>query len=106
AVQLLAALKSGVIPSKATDWTDANAARGTYEGELHNFRIELEAFRGSATGAAPRVQFDHAVELLKREFPPTPWLTRGILPEDSVFVLAGEPKSHKTFAALDLALAI
>lgn len=104
-VALLAQLKSGAIASKGTDWSDPNAARQTYEGELHHFRTELEAFRGG-TGAAPKLQFEPAAALLGRTFPPTPWLVRGILPEDSVYVLAGEPKSHKTFAAIDLCVAM
>jgi hypothetical protein len=100
----LAALKQG--GALETFATDASAPRGTYAGELHQFRLDLDAFRGKSNGGAPAVKFERASDLLGRTFPPTPWLVRGILPEDGVLVLAGEPKSHKTFAALDLAIAV
>lgn len=88
------------------DWaTKPDAEPDSYEWHLHRARLELDTYRGTSTEGPPRVVFESAAELLKRDLKKTPWLVQGLLPEDGVIVLAGEPKAHKTFAALDLAIA-
>lgn len=86
--------------------TNADADPSSFEGQLHRARVDLDAYRGIATDGAPRVVFESAAALLTRDLPKTPWLVQGLLPEDGVLVLGGEPKTHKTFAALELAIAV
>lgn len=53
-----------------------------------------------------RFQFEDATALLARELPPTPWLLTGLLTERAVAAIAGEPKTTKTWTALEIAIAI
>lgn len=50
--------------------------------------------------------FTPAAELFSRMFPSTPWLLRGLLTDGAVFAVAGEPKTAKTWAALEIAMAL
>ena len=68
---------------------------------------EVKAYsNGTANGEHDSPAFEPATTLLNREFPPVPWLIRGLLIEGAVSVVAGEPKSTKTWAALEMAMAI
>jgi hypothetical protein len=50
--------------------------------------------------------FESLASLLTRDFPATPWLLRGLLVEKGVMVVSGEPKTTKTWAALEMSIAI
>ncbi|MBI1949351.1 MAG: AAA family ATPase [Deltaproteobacteria bacterium] len=50
--------------------------------------------------------FAPAAELFSRTFPSTPWLVRGLLTDRAVFAVAGEPKTAKTWASLEIAMAL
>ena len=48
-----------------------------------------------------------AVELLRAEFPPTPWLVSGLITKGGTTIAAGEPKAGiKTWVLLEVAVAI
>jgi hypothetical protein len=61
---------------------------------------------GKLVGEAVPLAFETAAGLFDREFPPTPWLVRGLITQESVYAVAGEPKTAKTWAALEIAMAI
>jgi hypothetical protein len=50
--------------------------------------------------------FTPAAELFTRPFPPTNWLVRGLVPAVTVGATSGEPKSCKTWAELEVDIAI
>lgn len=69
-------------------------------------QIDLMALSGRGAGADEWIELEDAATLLTREFPPTPWAVRGLLTLRSVTAVAGEPKTTKTWVALELGLAI
>ncbi len=88
--------------------TDPDAPRGTFAGELHQARLELEArLNGAASETAdPTPFFEPATELFGKEFPGTPWAIEGILAEQTVCVIGAEPKATKTWCGLEIAVAL
>jgi hypothetical protein len=50
--------------------------------------------------------FEPATNLFTREFPDTVWLVQGLITEGGIGVIATEPKSAKTWAATEIALAV
>jgi RecA-family ATPase len=50
--------------------------------------------------------FEPARGIMLREYPPTPWLVRGLITGGGVGALATEPKSAKTWLATELAIAV
>ena len=74
-----------------------------YELALAQVRAALEA-PTSAGELAPL--FEPATELLKRHYPKATWLVQGLLKRGGVGLIGGEPKTGKTWALLELALAI
>lgn len=61
---------------------------------------------GSLTGDLNPIAFERADELFAMEFPPTSWLVRGLMTPESVYAVAGEAKTSKTWAALEIAMAV
>lgn len=83
------------------------AARDGNVEPLNRARAELASQGiGVAEQAPEPIAFACAAELANRTFPPTPWLVRGILTQRALFVVGGEPKTTKTWAALELGMAI
>jgi hypothetical protein len=71
---------------------DDLAAAGLLSGQTH-------------TALRP-LNFVKAEEILSKQFPPTQWLVDGLIPKASVVAIAGEPKAKKTWAAMEIALAV
>jgi hypothetical protein len=95
--------------SNGETWnTDPEAPPESFAGQLHRARLDLDTWRGSGAGQADecRIGFEPASDLLKAEFPNTPWLVSGVLPEKAVVAIAGEPKTTKTWAGLEVAIAL
>lgn len=92
--------------------TEAQAALSklqTREGSrepLARARIELSAQGIGADQVSQPLAFLPAAELATRTFPATPWLVRGLLTQRALFVVGGEPKTTKTWAAIELGMAI
>ncbi len=86
--------------------TDPDAPEGSYAQRLHLMKDEWNRSRGSPSTNEARFTFEQATSLLKRAIAPLVWLIFGFLPEKSVIVIAGEPKTSKTWLALTMALAI
>lgn len=79
---------------------------GSFGAALQRAKADLEDHRGKSVSGAPQVRFESAAEMFKREYPKAPWLVQGVLPEEAVAVIGGEPKSAKTFFGLELAVAM
>lgn len=61
---------------------------------------------GQSKDAPKRPFFDTGPEFFERQSEPTPWLLRGLLTDQSVFVVGGEPKTTKTWVGLEMAIAL
>jgi hypothetical protein len=93
AVDQLEALRS---PAAANDTTDP---------ALLKVRDAWERFQG-ASPSGDRFTFENAADLLARVLPPLLWLICAFIPEASVLVIAGEPKTSKTWLALTFAICV
>ena len=67
---------------------------------------DLEVAMGRRQENAGPIDFIDAETLLETEYGPTPWLVDGICTEQAVMVIGGEPKTAKTWAALEIAIAV
>lgn len=80
---------------------------GTFEHELAAALADITAHLEAGTSDAEVVPlFEPAVDLLTRRFPATPWLVKGLITENGTAVIAGEPKTGKSWAATEIALAV
>ena len=59
----------------------------------------------SGTDDGP-VDFVDAEAMLAVDYGPTPWLVDGLCTEQAVMVIGGEPKTAKTWAAIEIAIAV
>jgi hypothetical protein len=69
-------------------------------------RADIERAMGRRQDAQGPIDFMDAEALLSTDFGPTPWLVDGICTEQAVMVIGGEPKTAKTWAALEMAIAV
>lgn len=90
-------------PAGATDFNDMHRHRGL---EVVRACITNGEKPGAkATGKVPAIVTITADVLGSMDFPPTKWAVPGILPA-GVALLAGKPKTGKSWMALDMALAV
>ncbi|MGC4117004.1 MAG: AAA family ATPase [Myxococcales bacterium] len=66
----------------------------------------MRSRRRGHPSARKAFQFVDFAELRGRTFPKPVWLVRGLLPDQAVAAIAGEPKTTKTWCALDEAVAL
>jgi len=78
------------------EWADAVATA----------RVDIERAMGRRQETQGPIDFIDAEALLSTDFGPTPWLVDGICTEQAVMVIGGEPKTAKTWAAIELAIAV
>jgi regulatory protein RepA len=107
--ELTALFYASDLYSNGETWdTDPEAPPASFAGQLHRARLDLEAWRNNGVGhrGDGPIGFEPATELLKAQFSTTPWLICGILPEKAVVAIAGEPKTTKTWAGLEIAIAL
>lgn len=50
--------------------------------------------------------FESALDLIGSEFPPQQWLVQGLVRPDGVVFIGAEPKAAKTWAALEICMAV
>ena len=86
--------------------TDPDAAPGSFEHRLHEMRERWNAARGAGPSGSARFDFLPGRELLTKTIAGLMWVVFGFLPRNSVIVIAGEPKTSKTWLALTMALAV
>ncbi|MCY1078871.1 AAA family ATPase [Archangium lansingense] len=73
---------------------------------LEQAKFAWERYQGKADSGAERFSFERAADLLSRVIAPLVWFVCGFIPERSVLVIAGEPKTSKTWLALTMAIAV
>lgn len=79
----------------------------TFPHELVQARADLaEALGKEAIVATPTPFFSAASDLVRQNFPATPWQVRGLITQHALGVFAGEPKCCKSWAALETGIAV
>lgn len=80
------------------------------EEQQADIRRETEAARSShdrpTKPKRARFNFQHGPDIVRKEITNPLWLVQGILPEAGVCVIAGEPKATKTWAMLEIGMAL
>jgi hypothetical protein len=99
-------LAGGTPPPKAE--TPLPGKPGDWEHELERARREVAALSvpDKIVGAASTRMFEDAKELFARTYPATAWRIKGLMTDAGVGALATEPKSAKTWAATEMAIAV
>ena len=69
-------------------------------------RIDIDKAMGLAQISRDPIDFVDAEDLIAADYGPTPWIVDGIATENAVMVVAGEPKTAKTWAAFEIAVAL
>lgn len=80
-----------------------------WQAELARARADVArtlAVGDERAAAAREPLFTPAGELFVREYPPTPWLVRGLITERGTTLLGGEPKTSKTWGLVEIAVAV
>jgi hypothetical protein len=75
--------------------------------ELAQAREDLEAAKGtSAKAYAQPCDFTSFGELIRKTIPPLSWLVQGLITQGAITALSGEPKTAKTWLAIELAVTV
>jgi hypothetical protein len=64
------------------------------------------ALRNESKAGEVKLLFEPAINLHTKTYPPTLWLVEGLLTEGGTGLIAGEPKSIKTWIACEIALGV
>jgi hypothetical protein len=74
--------------------------------QLENAKLAWQRYQGQVSSSVQRFSFERATDLISRVIAPLVWFVCGFIPEKSVLVIAGEPKTSKTWLALTMAIAV
>jgi hypothetical protein len=85
---------------------DKRRAREEWLDEVAIARADIERAMGRRTVDDGPVDFVDATTLLATDYGPTPWLVSGLITQGAVTVIGGEPKTAKTWAAFEIAIAV
>ncbi|MEW8958901.1 MAG: AAA family ATPase [Moorella sp. (in: firmicutes)] len=109
AQKVLTSLEKHAIPAKIVELPGLGPGEDVFDlisrGEIDKERL-LALVRQVAEPPTPEIRLWSAEELSKAELPQVTWLLPDLLPAQGLTVLAGRPKSGKSWLALDLALSI
>jgi hypothetical protein len=70
--------------------------------DLYHRAVEALGEYGPERSSLLPQEVGNGAALLSKDFPPTDWLIQGLLTEQAVFVIGGEPKTSKTWAGLEV----
>jgi len=79
---------------------------GTFEHDLELALADVKNAMGSSVSATRQPLFIDAHDLFTREYPATPWLVTGLITRGGVAQFGAEPKSGKTWFALESSIGI
>lgn len=102
----------GIMMEAADRWRAAKAATRTVGGseewsaEVLRARDDIAAAMGARSHDDGPIDFVDAETMMATDYGETPWLCAGLITEKSVAVIGGEPKTAKTWAALEIAMAV
>lgn len=79
---------------------------GRFLAELDRAGKDIATWRAGGASGPPRCLFGPGRAIDRKDWEKPDWLIRGLLLADGVPVVAGEPKSDKTWCALEMAMAV
>lgn len=88
---------------------EVTAEPGTFLAFYQQARLDIAGRFGAVDKAAPRAPsplFMPARNLFTMDFPSTPWLVQGLLPQGGIGALLAEPKSAKSWCAIEIAASV
>jgi KaiC/GvpD/RAD55 family RecA-like ATPase len=71
---------------------------------LHDVQAALSTAPSATT--IPGLLFEPAIDVMRRDYPPTPWLIRGLITQEGIGAIVTKPKVGKTWLAQEFALAV
>lgn len=92
--------------TKAAKKSTSNTPNGDFAAALRKAHVDVETAFGTHEHVVPQPLFEPAINLFTRDYPPTPWLVRGLMTEGGIGVIATHPKTGKTWAATEIAMAV
>lgn len=108
-VAVLAGQPFGHAPSweveAANDDDDPEAASWRQDKRRAHDDLTMAMGTSAAVLSTP-CDFVSYADLMRKNIPPVQWLVSGLLTDDAVAVVAGEPKTAKTWLALEIAVAV
>jgi 5S rRNA maturation endonuclease (ribonuclease M5)/KaiC/GvpD/RAD55 family RecA-like ATPase len=100
-------LKQIVEHVEAESWEIAVEEPDPFDAEVVKAREGVQAALGSSTQKKRKPLFcTDIVELLGRTFGKPPWLVTGLVTHGGVTIIGGEPKTVKTWLALEIAISV
>lgn len=84
----------------------ASPEAGSWDHRIAASLVEVRSALGAAGRATRKPLFIDAHDLFTREYPPTPWLVTGLMTRGGVVQFGAEPKSGKTWLALETSIGI
>jgi hypothetical protein len=94
---------------EATSDTEAFASRDaepTWQQQVQAALLDVKAKLNATSTGTSQPMFMDASELFQREYPAAPWLVTGLVTRGGTAIISGEPKTSKTWLAIEIALSI
>lgn len=86
---------------------DDTPEAASWRQDMRRAREDLTMAMGTSTAVlSTPCDFISYADLMRKDIPPVRWLVSGLLTDDAVAVVAGEPKTAKTWLALEIAVAV
>jgi hypothetical protein len=100
--------KLRALRSQASTLTESTASAESVvdDPEFSAVLSEVQVALGGSFSEGAVLAFEPAVELLRREPPKTLWVIKSLLPKLALAAIAGEPKTTKTWTAIELAMSV
>lgn len=84
----------------------AHLARVRYREAVLRVAEDLKPVFGTEEEIDEPAKWTTVDQLLQEEFPAADWLIKGLVPKDTLTIIAGDPKASKTWTLLELAFAL
>ena len=85
---------------------DARRERDAWAADCARAHADLDKAMGRVQADAKPIDFVSARTLLAADYGDTPWLIGGLVTRGAVAVIGGEPKTAKTWSAIEMAMAV
>ena len=86
---------------------DVDPVAASWQADMAKAREDLEMVMGTSSAAlATPCDFVSYADLMGKNIPPMSWLIGGLITDGAIAVVSGEPKTAKTWLAIELAVSV